>query len=257
MELDINKMPDNSPLKKYSSELASQDKMIIRIKKQEPDVDIEGKDSSTEHDEVVSYTCEFVQKVDETKSDLIDEICDEPIETIRQDENFNPYILFSFQQPENVYFLRVIPIIYKAILIDYLYVYPAITNSDDEDTNDATWQPPSNILTPGERLTRKHMKCLYPKVEKPLSKKKKCKNNKKNVEVPIKRLKKGRPKTKQVLENIDVSKPATEVDVPTVGESITKKDCDSLTPKVGRPRKGMATPKQRLGRILKIHKMIK
>ncbi|CAH1731711.1 uncharacterized protein LOC114120993 [Aphis gossypii] len=224
MELDINEMPDNSPLKKYSSELASQDKMIIRIKKQEPDVDIEGKDSSTEHDEVVSYTCEFVQKVDETKSDLIDEICDEPIETIRQDENF---------------------------------IYPAITNSDDEDTNDATWQPPSNILTPGDRLTRKHMKCLYPKVEKPLSKKKKCKNNKKNVEVPIKRLKKGRPKTKQVLENIDVSKPATEVDVPTVGESITKKDCDSLTPKVGRPRKGMATPKQRLGRILKIHKMIK
>ncbi|KAF0773551.1 Uncharacterized protein FWK35_00001161, partial [Aphis craccivora] len=224
MELDINEMPDNSPLKKYSSELASQDKMIIRIKKQEPDVDIEGKDSSTEHDEVVSYTCEFVQKVDETKSDLVDEICDESIETIRQDENF---------------------------------IYPAITNSDDEDTNDATWQPPSNILTPGERLTRKNIKCLYPKVEKPLSKKKKCKNNKKNVEVPIKRLKKGRPKTKQVLENIDVSKPATEVDVPTIGESITKKDCDSLTPKVGRPRKGMATPKQRLGRILKIHKMIK
>jgi len=26
---------------------------------------------------------------------------------------------------------------------------------------------------------------------------------------------------------------------------------------VGRPRKGMATPKQRLGRIIKIHKMIK
>lgn len=224
MELDINEMSDNSPLKKYSSELASQDKMIIRIKKQEPDVDIEGKDSSTEHDEVVSYTCEFVQKVDETKSDLVDEICDESIESIRQDENF---------------------------------IYPAITNSDDEDTNDATWQPPSNILTPGERLTRKNIKCLYPKVEKPLSKKNKCKNNKKNVEVPIKRLKKGRPKTKIVLENIDVSKPATEVDVPTIGESITKKDCDSLTPKVGRPRKGMATPKQRLGRILKIHKMIK
>ncbi|XP_060847638.1 uncharacterized protein LOC132927179 isoform X2 [Rhopalosiphum padi] len=227
MELDIDEMPDNSPLKKYSSELATQDKMIIRIKKQEPDVDIEGKDSSTEQDEVVSYTCEFVQKVDETKSELI-ELCDEPIETIRQDENF---------------------------------IYPAITNSDDEDTNDATWQPPSNILTPGDRLIRKHIKCLYPKVEKPLSKKKKCKNNKTNDEVAIKRLKKGRlPKCKQVLEDIDISKPATDFakeDITSIGESITKKSCDSQTPKVGRPRKGMATPKQRLGRIIKIHKMIK
>lgn len=76
MELDIDEMPDNTHHKKYSSELATQgmyivydllmfhtiinlkinlylDKMIIRIKKQEPDVDIEGKDSSTEHDEVV------------------------------------------------------------------------------------------------------------------------------------------------------------------------------------------------------------
>ncbi|XP_001946513.1 uncharacterized protein LOC100165111 [Acyrthosiphon pisum] len=224
MELDIDEMPDNSHHKKYSSELATQDKMIIRIKKQEPDVDIEGKDSSTEHDEVVSYTCEFVQKVDETESELID-ICDEPIESIRQDEN---------------------------------YIYPAVTNSDDEDTKDVTWQPPSNILTPGERLTRKHIKCLYPKVEKPVSKKNKCKNNKNN-EVPIKRLKKGRlPKSKQVLEDIDVSKPATDLtDETTVGESIAKKNCDSLPPKVGRPRKGMATPKQRLARIIKIHKMIK
>jgi len=227
MELNINEIPDNFSLKKYSSELATQDKMIIRIKKQEPDVDIEGKDSSTEQDEVVSYTCEFVQKVDETKSELI-EICDEPIETIRQDENF---------------------------------IYPAITNSDDEDTNDVTWQPPPNILTPRDRLTRKHIKCLYPKVEKPLSKKNKCKNNKNNDEVAIKRLKKGRlPKCKQVLEDIDVSKPATDFvkeDITSIGESITKKSCDSLTPKVGRPRKGMATPKQRLGRIIKIHKMIK
>jgi len=73
---------------------------------------------------------------------------------------------------------------YQFILIT---VYPAITNSDDEDTNDVTWQPPPNILTPGDRLTRKHIKCLYPKVEKPLSKKNKCKNNKNNV-VKIKRL---------------------------------------------------------------------
>jgi len=68
-----------------------------------------------------------------------------------------------------------------------IIVYPAITNSDDEDTNDATWQPPSNILTPGERLTRKHIKCLYPKDEKPVAKKNKCTNNKNN-EVTIKRL---------------------------------------------------------------------
>lgn len=224
MELGIDEMLDNSHHKMYSSELATQDKMIIRIKKQEPDVDIEGKDSSTENDEVVSYTCEFVQKVDETESELID-ICDEPIESIRQDENF---------------------------------IYPAITNSDDEDTNDVTWQPPSNILTPGDRLTRKNIKCLYPKVEKPETKKNKCKNNKNN-EVTIKRLKKGRlPKGKQVLEDINVSKPATDfTDETTIDETITKKSCDSLTPKVGRPRKGMATPKQRLGRIIKIHKMIK
>jgi len=73
---------------------------------------------------------------------------------------------------------------YQFILIT---VYPAITNSDDEDTNDVTWQPPSNILTPGDRLTRKHIKCLYPKVEKPLSKKNKRKNNKSDI-VTIKRL---------------------------------------------------------------------
>lgn len=219
MELNIDEMLDNSSMKMYSSELATQDKMIIRIKKQEPDVDIEGKDSSTEHDEVVSYTCEFVQKVDEAESELID-ICDEPIESIRQDENF---------------------------------IYPAITNSDDEDINDVTWQPPSNILTSSER---KHIKCLYPKVEKPLSKKKKCKNNKNN-EVAIKRLKKS-PKSKQVLEDIDISNPATDfTDTTSIGDSVTKKNCDLLTPKVGKPRKGMATPKQRLGRIIKIHKMIK
>ncbi|KAL5238661.1 hypothetical protein ACI65C_006071 [Semiaphis heraclei] len=224
IELEIDEMLNKSHHKKYSSDLATQDKMIIRIKKQEPDVDIEGKDSPTKQDEVVSYTCEFVQKVDETESELID-ICDESIESIRQDENF---------------------------------IYPAITNSDDEDTNDVTWQPPPNVLTPGDRLTRKHIKCLYPKVEKPLSKKNKCKNKKNNI-VTIKRLKKGRlPKSKEVLEVLDVSKPATDfTDEITIGESITKKNSDSLTPKVGRPRKGMATPKQRLGRIIKIHKMIK
>jgi len=50
-----------------------------------------------------------------------------------------------------------------------------------------TWQPPSNILTPEDRLTRKHIKCMYPKVEKPVSKKNKYKNNKHN-EVTIKRV---------------------------------------------------------------------
>ncbi|XP_015363435.1 PREDICTED: lysine-specific demethylase phf2-like [Diuraphis noxia] len=224
MGLEMDEMLDNSHHKKYSSELTTQEKVIIRIKKQEPDVDIEGKDSSSEQEEVVSYTCEFVQKVDDTESELID-VCDEPIESIRQDENF---------------------------------IYPAITNSDDEDTNDVTWQPPSNILTPGDRLTRKHNKYMYSKVEKTVSKKNKCKNNKNN-EVTIKRLKKSHlSKSKQVLEDISVSEPATEfTDETTISESITKKNCDSLTPKVGRPRKGMATPKQRLGRIIKIHKMIK
>lgn len=45
--------------------------------------------------------------------------------------------------------------------------------------------------------------------------------------------KKGRlPKSKQVLEDIDVSKPATDLtDETTVSESITKKNCDSLPPK--------------------------
>lgn len=63
-------------------------------------------------------------------------------------------------------------------------VYPAITNSDDEDTNDVTWLPPSTILTPGERLARKHIKCLYPKVDKSVQKKKKCKNE----ELTVKRV---------------------------------------------------------------------
>jgi hypothetical protein len=47
--------------------------------------------------------------------------------------------------------------------------------------------------------------------------------------------KKGRlPKCKQVLEDIDISKPATDFakeDITSIGESITKKSCDSQTPK--------------------------
>lgn len=58
-------------------------------------------------------------------------------------------------------------------------VYPAITNSDDEDTKDATWQPPINILTPSERLSLKNMKCLNPKVGKSVPKK-----NKKTTKEP-------------------------------------------------------------------------
>lgn len=67
-------------------------------------------------------------------------------------------------------------------------VYPAITNSDDEDINDMTWQPPSTILTPGERLARKHIKCLYPKVNKSSTKKSKCKKNKATEEPAVKRV---------------------------------------------------------------------
>lgn len=73
------------------------------------------------------------------------------------------------------------------IIIYFNIVYPIITNSDDEDVNDATWLPPA-ILTPSERITRRHIKCLYPKVEKPLQKKKKCKNNNINKDLTIKRL---------------------------------------------------------------------
>lgn len=61
-------------------------------------------------------------------------------------------------------------------------VYPAITNSDDEDTTDVTWQPPNTILSPTERLSRKNMKCLYPKVGKSETKKKY--KNKKTCEEP-------------------------------------------------------------------------
>lgn len=39
-----------------------------------------------------SYTCEFVQKVDDNKSDLDDDLCDESIESVRQDENFSKLI---------------------------------------------------------------------------------------------------------------------------------------------------------------------
>lgn len=38
-----------------------------------------------------SYTCEFVQKVGGNKSE-VDDVCDEPIESIRQDENFSKLI---------------------------------------------------------------------------------------------------------------------------------------------------------------------
>lgn len=43
-----------------------------------------------------SYTCEFVKKIDEPKlelyDDIDDDIDDEPIESIRQDENFSKFI---------------------------------------------------------------------------------------------------------------------------------------------------------------------
>lgn len=220
MEIQTDAMLDNSSTK-YSSELASQDKMIIRIKKQEQDVDIEGKDSSTDSEETVSYTCEFVQKVDETKSEFND-LCDEPIESVRQDENF---------------------------------IYPAITHSDEEDTNDLTWQPGVNMVT------RKHIKCLYPKVNKSQTKKKKYKSRKTDVELTVKRIKKEQvSKNKKVLEDINATKPGADSvkqNVTVTSDSIPKKTNDPPSPKVCKPRKGMATPKQRLGRILKIHKMMK
>lgn len=66
-------------------------------------------------------------------------------------------------------------------------VYPLITNSDEEDVNDATWLPPS-ILAPTERVSRRNIKCLYPKIEKSLPKKKTSKTNNVNKELTIKRL---------------------------------------------------------------------
>lgn len=74
-------------------------------------------------------------------------------------------------------------------MILYLFiVYPAITNSDDEDTSDVTWQPPSTVLIPRQRVTRKHNKCSHPKVEKPVLKKKKCKISKVKEEIVVKNL---------------------------------------------------------------------
>ncbi|XP_050438460.1 lysine-specific demethylase phf2-like isoform X2 [Adelges cooleyi] len=221
MELELENML-NDPSLKYSSELASQDKMIIRIKKQEQGVDIYTKDSTLDHEEIVSYTCEIVQKVDETKSEFV-ELCDEPIESVRQDENF---------------------------------IYPPITNSDDEDTTDATWTPPS--LNSGERGPRKHIRCLYPKVPKPLTDQKKRKISKPTKELTAKRLKKEHlQKTKPILNNLSESKLIDKMDSTVTATNEPKKACDSHTPKVCKPRKGMATPKQRLGRIIKIHKMMK
>lgn len=51
-----------------------------------------------------------------------------------------------------------------------------------------TWQPPTTILTPSDRVTRKHIKCLYPKVEKPVLKKKKCKISKVKEVLAVKNL---------------------------------------------------------------------
>ncbi|VVC28837.1 Hypothetical protein CINCED_3A020468 [Cinara cedri] len=180
--------------------------MIIRIKKQEPEIDIMSTNDSSNQDDIVSYTCEFVQKVDLTESEYSE--FGEEIDTDRQDENF---------------------------------IYPKITHSEEEDINDTTWLPPNN-LTPRER---KLIDCVYPKIEKPVSKKNKSKNNT-TKESCVK--KNGLPRPKQVLECINVK---------AVNGTTTKKDCDSLSVKVCKPRKGMSTAKQRLGRILKIHKMRK
>jgi len=45
-------------------------------------------------------------------------------------------------------------------LIILITVYPVITDSDEEDMDDVTWQPTAN---PEERMSRKQVKCLYSK----------------------------------------------------------------------------------------------
>ncbi|XP_050528741.1 uncharacterized protein LOC126898575 isoform X2 [Daktulosphaira vitifoliae] len=214
MELELENMLNDSPLK-YSSELAYQDKMILRIKKQEQDIDIDSKNSTLDHEEIVSYTCEIIQKVEDSKSDFAD-LCDEPIESVRQDENF---------------------------------IYPAVTNSEDEDNTDITWIPPS--LGSSERVPRKHIRCLYPKVPE--------KRKRKNCKVP-KQKKENLSKSKPILNARNTSIHNNQMDsIVTVTNELplSKKQCDSHMTKVCKPRKGMATPKQRLGRIIKIHKMMK
>jgi len=201
MDHATDKTLNDSPLKMCSNKLASKEKVIIRIKKQEFDIDVEG--NGSESDESVSYTCEFVHKDSETKSEFYESYDEsEIIESVRQDENF---------------------------------IYPVVTNSDD-DMDDVTWQPSINSAE------RKNIKCLYPK-----------KRTNKSNDTAIKHLKKDRSsKTNNVLEDIDVS----ELDMRTSG-LITKKVCDTYITKVYKSKKGMATAKQRLGRIIKIHKMLK
>ncbi|XP_025410278.1 pescadillo homolog isoform X2 [Sipha flava] len=225
--------------------------MIIRIKRQEHDIDVESKDSSVDQEDIVTYTCEFVQKDDDDDEDVDDDEDDDDEDDEDEDDDDYDETLSELSDICDD----------ESVRQDENFIYPAITNSDDEDTTDVTWQPPNTILSPTERLSRKNTKCLYSKVGKSVTRKKKC-NNKKTCEEPAaKRLKKERlPKIKKVLEDIYISKPDTNLDQPvetTSNELMTKKIGDSLIPKVYKPRKGMATPKQRLGRIIKIHKLMK
>lgn len=126
------------------------DKMIIRIKKQEQDVDIEGKYSSTDHEEIVyvtnyilvkiliwknissiyylyqwyrSYTCEFVQNVDETKSDCSD-ILDESMETVRQDENFSKFALNKII----VYYFKILSKVKSVLVLQMWFLISILDN---------------------------------------------------------------------------------------------------------------------------------
>lgn len=131
------------------------------------------------------------------------------------------------------------------------YIYPTLDASDDEDIIfkprgrqkiDEAWSPKARVGP------------LVPKTDRPTREGTKKQSVEKGLEAAAAK-RAGLPASKRPYIRKKVPTPSESVSSPILvssGESSTPKKPGIKSRK---PRKGMATPKQRLGKILKIHKM--
>ncbi|KAK7867815.1 hypothetical protein R5R35_008260 [Gryllus longicercus] len=130
------------------------------------------------------------------------------------------------------------------------YIYPTLDASDDEDVIfkprgrrklDEAWSPKARVGP------------LVPKTDRPTREGTKKQSVEKGLEAAAAK-RAGLPAPKRPYNRKKIRPPNEILAAPSVssGEAPSPKKLD---PKLRKPRKGMATPKQRLGKILKIHKM--
>ncbi|XP_066997900.1 histone lysine demethylase PHF8 isoform X2 [Anabrus simplex] len=128
------------------------------------------------------------------------------------------------------------------------YIYPTLDASDDDDLIfkprgrrklDEAWSPKARVGP------------LIPKTDRPMREGTKKQSVEKGLEAAAAK-RAGMPAPKRPYNRKKVRVP--EVSLPT-SSSQEFTPVKKIDPKARKPRKGMATPKQRLGRILKIHKL--